>query len=146
MGKSKCGFFSSFKKTRYFDVSEVNYEPVLKLGTCLLKSKHRCLVMVWSIKNYPTEAPMPGSPYPLSLCYSIFEKSEPDCELKSLESMSGELVYQEASGTPPNYNQLGLPFGEYRGLARDNNCDKAYKLKLSLGDDCLEVAIKQFTC
>jgi hypothetical protein len=100
--------------------------------------------MVWALRNYPNENPMPGSPYPVLLTYTIFDNAK--YELKSLESMSGELVFEESSGVPPNYNQLGLPLGKYCGLARDNNCDKAYKLKFSLEDDCLEVAIKQANC
>ena len=143
MGKTKCSLFSSFKKTRYLDVSDVNYDPVLKSGTCLLKSKHRCLYMVWTLKNYPNEVQMPGSPYPVIFSYTIFEKNK--CE-STAESMSGQFIFEENSGVPPNYNPLGLPFGEYRGLARDNNCDKSYKLKLSLVDDCMEITIKQNQC
>jgi hypothetical protein len=140
MGKSKCGFYSSFKKTRYFDVSDVNYDPSAKSGTCMLKSKHKCLVMIWTLRNYPNEVPMPGSPYPVLFSYTIFEKNK--CA-DSKESMTGQFVLEESSGTPPNYNPLGLPFGEYRSLSRDNNCEKAYKLKFSLADDCMEIAIKQ---
>jgi hypothetical protein len=140
MGKNKCCFYSSFKKTRYFDVSDINYDSATKSGTCMLKSKHKCLMMVWTLKNYPNESPMPGCLYPVLFSYTIFEKNK--C-LDSKESMSGQFILEETSGVPPNYNFLGLPFGEYRGLSRDNNCNKSYKLKFSLVDDCMELAIKQ---
>jgi hypothetical protein len=140
MGKKKCVFYSSFKKTRYLDISDITYDPITKTGTCMLKSKHHCLVMIWTLKNYPNEVPMPGSLYPILFSYTIFEKNK---STESHESMSGQIILEENSGIPPNYNQLGLPFGEYRGLSRDNNCDKAYKLKFSLVDDCMEIGIKQ---
>ncbi len=143
MGKNKCEFFSSFKKTRYFDVSDVNYDMTTKTGTCMLKSKHRCLVMIWTLKNYPNKVPMPGSVYPVLFSYTIFEKN--DCT-DTNDSMTGQFVLEENSGVPPNYNPLGLPFGEYRGLSRDNRCNKNYKLKFSLVDDCMEIAIKQNYC
>lgn len=143
MGKSKCGFYSSFKKTRYFDVSDVNYDPSTKSGTCLLKSKHKCLVMIWTLKNYPNLLPISDSHYPVLFSYTIYKKS--NCH-DSKESMTGQFILEENSSTPPNYNPLGLHSGEYRGLSLDNNCDKAYKLKFSLADDCMEIAIKQNQC
>lgn len=143
MGKNKCVFNSGFKKTRYFDVSDVNYDATLKTGCCVLKSKHKCLHMIWTIRNYPGCVQMPGAPYPVLFSYTIYEKNDKNkCEIKSNESMSGQLVLEENSGTPPNYNPLGLPFGEYRSLSHDNNCEKSYKIKFYLVDDCMELAIK----
>lgn len=143
MGKNKCDFYSGFRKTRYFDVCDVNYDCATKTGTCMLKSNHKCLVMVWTLVNYPCQTPMPGSQYPVLFSYTIFEESK--CN-DSKESMSGCFVLEENSGVPPNYNPLGLPFGKYHSLSRDNNCDRTYKLKFSLADDCMEVVIKQNNC
>ena len=141
MGKSKCEFDSTLKKTRYFDVENVNFDPVLNNGTCLLKSKHKCYLMVWSLRNYPVDAPsLPGSPYPVECTYTILDKH--NYHHNSAESMSGRFMYQVNSGTPPTSNPLGIPQGEYPSLARDNNYESDYKVCLSLIDDGMEVSIR----
>jgi len=141
MGKNKSVFVYTFKKTRYFDIENVNFDPVLKSGTCLLKSKRKCYNMIWTLNDYPTELPnMPGAPYPVLCTYTIFDKH--NCFHSSAESMSGEFVYQVNSGTPPPNNTLGLPYGKYPSLAEDNNCHKHYNVRLLLVNDCMEVSIR----
>lgn len=141
MGKTKCVFDSVFKKTRYFDVENVNYDSTLKMGTCMLKSKKKCYVMIWSLREYPVELPsMPGAPYPVLCEYAVFSKKYH--HLCSAEAMTGKFIYEVNSGTPPTTNPLGIPSGEYSSLARDTNRDKNYKVCLSLGNDCMEVSIK----
>lgn len=143
MGKNKHVFHSLFKKTRYLNVSDVNFDATTKTGTCYLKSKHLHLVMVWTLINCPVELPnIPGAPYPVLCAYTIFKNTH--CDVKTAESMSGQFIFEENSGTPPNNSALELPNGEYRGIAEDNNYDKLYKLKFSLENDCMEIAIKQY--
>lgn len=143
MGKPKCVFHSAFRKTRYFEVDNVNYDPVLKMGTCLLSSKHHKYIMCWTVRNYPPELPsMPGAPYPILCSYTIFEKEKNQGYHRGLDSMSGEFVFELNSGTLPNFNLLGLPSGEFRSMGRDNKCEEYFKVKFSLMDDCMEISIK----
>jgi hypothetical protein len=142
MGKSKCVLDCAFKKTKYFDIENVNFDNLLNMGTCLLKSKHHKYYMIWTVRNYPAQLPsMPGSPHPVLCSYTIFDKDHHGHH-KSFDSFSGEFVFDINSGTPPNFNQLGLPNGEYKTLGRDNNCKECFKVKFSLIDDCMEVSIK----
>jgi hypothetical protein len=139
MGKKRC-FFDS-KKTRYFDIEDVNLDQTLKMGTCFLKSKYRKYIMIWNWNNYPAELPnMPGAPYPVLFNYTISE----ECNKKSkvLESMSGRFVFELNSGTLPNLSPIGLPYGEYKGLTRNNLYDDNYRVCFSLQEDCMEVAIR----
>lgn len=141
MGKSKCVFNSSSKKTRYFDIEDVNFEPIPNLGTCLLKSKHKNYLMVWNYVNYPVEVPsMPGAPYPVLFNFTISDKCNK--KGKALESMSGRFIFEINSGTLPKLSPLGIPYGEYKSLARNNMFDDNYKVCFSLQEDCMEVAIR----
>jgi hypothetical protein len=145
MGKSKCVFDSAFKKTKYFNLENINFDVLLQHGTCVLKSKHHKYYMIWSIRPYPLELPsMPGSPYPVLCEFTIFEKDNWGHH-KSLDSFSGKFVYELNSGTLPVLNGLGLPNGEFKSMCRDNNCVEYFKVKLSLIDDCMEMSIKHKT-
>jgi hypothetical protein len=136
MGKSI--FHPSCKKTKYYKVKKVNFDQVLNVGTAHLKSKCHLLVL-WSIKNYPTEEQMPGSPYPIKVEVTIVKKHH-DHHLKS---MSGEFVFELNSGTLPQLNSMGLPDGEYHFLARFNNRECSRKVCLSMNNGCNELIIKK---
>ena len=137
MGRS---IFDSSFKTKYFTLENINWDPVNQAGTCKLDSKGHEYVMIWTIKNYPMEAPMPGAPFSIQVNYTILRKNNrPNT---SFRSMSGVFVYQLNSGTLPNNSALGIPYGEYCSIARNNyNCD-AVEVEFMLGDDLLEVQIK----
>jgi hypothetical protein len=137
MGKSI--FNPACKKTKYYKVEKVNFDQVLNVGTAHLKSKCHNLLILWSVKNYPTECQMPGSPYPVMVELTIFKKHRHHC--KSLKSMSGEFVFELNSGTLPTLNSMGLPDGEYQFLARFNNKDCSRKIVLSMLEDCYELII-----
>jgi hypothetical protein len=83
MGKSI--FNSTFKRSKTFDIEDVNFDVATQRGTCKLVSKHYEYVLIWSITTYPPETPsMPGAPYPLLVSYTIFDgKDKFDKSLKS---------------------------------------------------------------
>jgi hypothetical protein len=135
MGKSI--FSPSCKKTKYYKVQKVNFDQVLNVGTAHLKSKHHLLI-IWSIKNYPTEEQIPGSPYPIKVELTVFKKHK---HCGSLKSMSGEFVFQLNSGTLPDLNSMGLPNGEYKFLVRSNNKDFSRKAELCMHDNYYELIL-----
>lgn len=135
MGKSI--FHPSCKKTKYYKVKKVNFDQVLNVGTAHLKSKCHLLIL-WSIKNYPTEEPIPGSPYPVKVELTVFEKHD---HCASLKSMSGEFIFELNSGTLPQLNSMGLPNGEYKFLVRSNNKDFSRKAILSMCDNYYELIL-----
>lgn len=138
MGKSI--FNPVCKKTKYYKVEKVNFDQVLNVGTAHLKSKCHNFLILWSIKNYPTECEMPGSSYPLKVELTLFKKHKQHC-LKSHKSMTGEFVFELNSGTLPQLNSMGLLDGDYQFLARFNNKDCSRKICLSLVDNCYELVI-----
>ena len=138
MGKSI--FHPSCKKTKYFDIEKINFDQSLNTGTAHLESNCSHLIIIWSIKNYPTEEQMPGSLYPIKVELTIFKKHKH--HFKSLKSLSGEFVFELNSGTLPQFNALGLPDGEYQCIARLNNEDCYKHVTLSLIDGSYEVIIK----
>ena len=138
MGKSI--FDSSFKRSKTFDIEGINFDVATQRGTCKLVSKHHEYVLIWSITSYPTETPsMPGAPYPLLVSYTIFDGKD-KCD-KSLKSMSGRFVYELNSGTAPNNNSLGLPFGTYNSLAHNNNSHNSLSVFFCLVEDEMEITI-----
>lgn len=144
MGKSKNIFDLCFRKTRYFDIENINYDPLLRNGTCHIVCGNNTYVMIWNIRNYPVEAPeMPGAPYPVKFTYTIFDKDNKKCEDKSYRSLTGEFVYEIASGTLPVYNQLGLPYGVYFSLARNNYCHNSVCVEFSLFENEMEIIISK---
>ncbi len=137
MGKSV--FHPSCKKTKYYDVEKINFDQSLNVGTAHLVSKCDHLLILWSIRNYPMEDQLPGSPYPVKVEFTIFKKHKH--HFKSLKSMSGEFVFELNSGTLPQFNLMGLPDGEYECVARLNNKDYTKNVILSLIDGTYEVII-----
>ena len=115
------------------------FDQVLNIGTAHLKSKCYDLLVLWSVKNYPSEEQIPGSPYPVKVELTLFKKHRH--HFKSLKSMSGEFVFELNSGTLPLLNSMGLPDGEYQFLARLNNKDCSKKVVLSMVDNCYELII-----
>ncbi len=136
MGKSI--FHPSCKKTKYYKVKKVNFDQVLNVGTAHLKSKCHLLVL-WSIKNYPTEEQIPGSPYPVKVELTLFKKHNNHC--KSFKSMSGEFVFELNSGTLPQLNSMGLPDGEYKFLTRSNNKDFSRTVVLCMSNNYYELIV-----
>jgi hypothetical protein len=137
MGKSV--FNPSCKKTKYYDVEKINFDQNLNSGTAHLISKCDNLLLIWSIKNYPTEEQLPGAPYPIKVEFTIFKKH--NHHFKSLKSMTGEFVFELNSGTLPQFNLMGLPDGEYQCVARLNNKDYYKYVIISLIDGSYEVII-----
>jgi hypothetical protein len=135
MGKSI--FHPSCKKTKYYKVKKVNFDQVLNVGTAHLKSKCHLLIL-WSIKNYPTEEQIPGSPYPIKVELTVFKKHDHCCSLKS---MTGEFVFELNSGTLPTLNSMGLPNGDYKFLIKSNNKDFSRKAVLSMCDNYYELIL-----
>lgn len=137
MGKSV--FHPSCKKTKYYDIEKINFDQNLNNGTAHLISKCRHLLILWSIKNYPSEEPLPGARYPIKVEFTLFKKHKH--HFKSLKSMSGEFVFELKSGTSQQFNLMGLPDGEYQCVARLNNTDCSKNVILSLIDGSYEVII-----
>jgi hypothetical protein len=93
--------------------------------------------MIWSIQNYPNELPsMPGSPYPVQVNFTIFDNS------KSVNSMSGVLVYKINGGVLVLYSDLGIPFGHFHSVAFNNKYGDTEIIKFDLNQNYLEVSIK----
>ena len=107
------------KKTR-FDISNINMN--CNSGTATLTHKCDILKMVWSITNYPTEFPIPGSKYPIIVSYTIFNNVYSGGD-KALKSISGQFIYELSSGTLPNYSNMKIPFGNYESIACNNKSD-----------------------
>ena len=140
MGKSI--FHPSCKKTKYYKIHKINFDQDLNVGTAHLKSKCHNLLILWSIKNYPTECQSPGSPYPVTVEVTILKKHYHHHHLKCLKSMSGEFVFELNSGThQPQLNSMGLPDGEYQFLARFNDEECSRKVCLYMINECHELII-----
>lgn len=106
------------------------------LGTCKLVSSSRNFTMAYEIITYPPAVPMPGAPFPTKFRYTIYKQ----CNGK-IESVTGEFIFQQSSGTLPNNCDLGIPFGEYKSLARDNKLHEAVYLKFKLSLTDLEIYV-----
>lgn len=114
-------FSSSFKRSKTFTVNNINFDTVENKGTAHLTAGYHHYILVWSIRTYPMEMPgAPGSPYPIIFSYTIFDKNNYYDE-KSHRSIRGEFIFEVNSGTLPNNSALGIPYGVYTSLARNNN-------------------------
>ena len=107
------------------------------LGTCALTSDFSNYTMAYEIITYPPKLPsMPGAPYPIKFRYTIYNMVN-----SKIESVSGEFIFQLNSGTLPNNCDLGIPFGEYKSLARDDKIHYSVYLKFKLLTTGLEVYV-----
>ncbi len=97
------------------------------MGTCALLSDCTNYTMVFTITNYPPKVPMPGAPFPIQFNFTIYDSK--------FDSVSGEFIFEEYSGTLPTNCDLGIPFGEYKALARNNKLHQAVYLKFKLSQD-----------
>jgi hypothetical protein len=119
-----------FAKKQYFDITQVNFDKPLGLGSCKLVSKCNNFKMVWSVRNYPMEQPgMPGSPHPVLVRYTIYDKNN---------LINGEFVYELPSGTLPYLSSVGIPYGVYKS---QNYC-LGLTFVFNLDKDCLELCVK----
>ena len=119
MKKEKDIFDPRFKKTRYYEITNINYDSSIKCGTAHLDSRHKNYYLIWSLKNYPMEVPIiPGALYPIQVNYTIFERCVK--ENKMYNSISGNFVYEINSGILPNLNSIGIPFNIYKSIGRNN--------------------------
>lgn len=127
-------------KTGTYYVDKVNL--VGSSGTCTLVSSYEYnLIMVWSIENYPMEtAGMPGAPFPVLFKYTIFSHGNKPND-NNLRSISGEIVFEVNSGTLPNNNSLGVPFGTYYSLGRNTKRDRVNHIVFSLNETNMKVTI-----
>lgn len=140
MGKEKDIFDPCFKKTRYYELDAINFDSSLHIGTCHLESHHHSYYLIWSISDYPTEAPMPGASYPVKVEYSLFDKCKKN---KTNNSMSGQFIYELTSGTLPQLNAMGIPYGVYKSIARNNKTNSYVNIVFSLSEDPLEVIVSK---
>ena len=112
-------------------VENVNFAGVV--GTCALTSPFSNYTMAYEVIVYPPKIPMPGAPYPVKFRYTIYDDK--------LNSVTGEYILEINSGTLPNNCDLGIPFGEYKSLARGNIYNKEFCLKFKLLTTGLEVHV-----
>lgn len=106
------------------------------LGTCNLVSSSGNFTMAYEIIVYPPAIPMPGAPYPVKFRYTIY-----NVDNSKVNSVTGEFIFQENSGTLPNNCALGIPYGDYKSLARDNKLHEAVYLKFKLSLTDLEIYV-----
>lgn len=140
MRNKKEIFDRCFDGEKCLEIKNINYDEVLHRGTCMLSSRKCHYLLTWQIRPFPTEsAGMPGSPYPVEVVYTISDKEK--CDIDSLKSMTGRFVYEVPSGTLPQNSPLGIPFGEYHSLARNNNRNREVSVCMSLLENCLEVIV-----
>ncbi len=106
------------------------------LGTSKLVSSSENFTMAYEIITYPPTVTMPGAPYPVKFRYTIY-----NVDNSKVNSVTGEFIFQENSGTLPNNCPLGIPYGEYKSLARDNKLHEAVYLKFKLSLTDLEIYV-----
>lgn len=125
-----------FDTTEVCKISNVNFSSETESGTCKLISNTKIYLMTWSITNYPMEtAGMPGSPYPIKISYSICEKTNSMLCDNSLNSISGEFIYEIHSGTFPDMCALFIKHGIYQSSGFNNKTGNKIKLIFNLTDD-----------
>jgi hypothetical protein len=142
MGKEKDIFNPCFKKTRYYELTNVNFDSTLHVGSGQLVSHHNTYYLIWTIRDFPVELPsMPGAPYPVHVRYTIFEKcNKPN---KTYDSLSGEFVYEINSGTLPQFNAMGIPYGVYKSIGRNNKYNRSVNVVFSVTEEPLEIIISK---
>jgi hypothetical protein len=130
--------------TKVFPIEKINFDIDSKSGTALLENGKNTYVLIWLIKNFPVQPPsMPGAPYPVEVIYTLYKKNN---KRKTQKSMSGQFVYEINSGTLPNYSPLGIPFGEYKSVARNNNRDQIVSLLFCLDENELQLELDDLRC
>jgi len=82
---------------------------------------------------------MHGAPYPIEVSYTIFKKSS----LKQEKSLSGRFVYEINTGTIPQLNSMGVPYGVYKTIGHNNMNNLSLDVILSFSEEPLEIIIKK---
>jgi hypothetical protein len=130
--------------TRVFPIEKINFDIESKTGSALLESNKTVYVLVWLIKSFPVLSPgLPGAPYPVEFIFTLYKKND---KRRTQKSMSGQFVFEINSGTLPNYSPLGIPFGEYKTVARNNNRDQIVSLVFSLNENDLQLELDDLRC
>ena len=130
--------------TKVFPLEKINFDIDSKTGTAVLELGKSTYVLVWLIKSFPMLTPgMPGAPYPVQVIYTLYKKND---KRKTQKSMSGQFIFEISSGTLPNYSPLGIPFGEYKSVARNNNRDQIVSLIFSLLENDLQLELDDLRC
>lgn len=133
---------SLFNNVKILNISKVNFNVMTLSGTCTLISEDltKSYNMIWNIQNYPSYTPgLPGSPYPTKFTYTIFSNTPEDD--KALNSVSGEIIYKQSSGTFPNYSEIGIPYGIYKSCGSYNKYNKKEGITFNLSNNILQVLL-----
>lgn len=113
-------FGFNFDETEICTIDKINYNHDSHIGTCKLISNTNTYVMSWEIIDFPMESSgMPGSPYPIKVSYNIGYKSNGTND-DSLQSLSGQFIYEINSGTFPNLSLIGIRYGQYYTCSSNN--------------------------
>ncbi len=132
-----------FCKIDCLKIEKVNFDVSNMTGTCRLTSSNKLFMMVWNIEKYPSfTSGMPGSPYPITFSYTIFDNSDKI----TFNSISGKFIFKLASGTLPNNCPLGIPYNTYKSLGRNNKYNEKNYIKFSLKEDKMEIHIRPTKC
>ena len=117
MGK---GIYDLLLHKKKFNIENINFDSQERNGTCHLVSTHHKYILIWTIKNYPTEIPgMPGSLYPIEVSYSIINNIiKQDTPLQIIK---GTFILELNSGILTIYSGFGLPYGIYKSITTYNH-------------------------
>ncbi len=104
-----------------YSINNINFVAEIKKGIAKLQSENNNLNIIWNVSHYPMENEgMPGSPFPIQVNYTIFDKTTGSVNRRNYDSYSGSFIFQISSGTLPKYSDMLIPIGTYVSTAKSN--------------------------